>query len=132
MNNEPAENLPAARTEDDVLTCSPVGDQAVSFPSGRRIRLECRYYQTRAQFGIGFLSALFSCESISVESKDGCLSTLAAYVLSFKRVTINPVIDWNGITTKGFKPEAHQIESHLNCLATLENTAHRRIHRFQS
>ena len=71
-------------------------------------------------YGIGFLSALFSCEFIRVESKGGCFSAPTEDLLSFKPVTIKPVVDWNGITTitlQGFKPEAQQIENHLQRLA---------------
>ena len=71
-------------------------------------------------YGLGFLSALFSCEFIRVESKGGCFSAPTEDLLSFKPVTIKPVVDWNGITTitlQGFKPEAQQIENHLQRLA---------------
>lgn len=71
-------------------------------------------------FGLGFLSALFSCESISVASKGGYFTALTEDILSFKPVTISPVTDWDGMTTitlYGFKPAAHQIEEHLPCLA---------------
>lgn len=71
-------------------------------------------------FGVGFLSALFACESIGVNSKGGRFTALTEDILSFQSVTISPAIDWDGITTitlQGFKPAAHHIESHLNRLA---------------
>ncbi len=71
-------------------------------------------------FGVGFLSALFACESIGVNSKGGRFTALTEDILSFQPVTISPAIDWDGITTitlQGFKPAPHHIESHLNRLA---------------
>ena len=50
-------------------------------------------------FGIGFLSALFACQYISVTSKSGSIDVDTDEVLAFKTVTITPVKDWDGITT---------------------------------
>jgi hypothetical protein len=50
-------------------------------------------------FGIGFLSALFACSHITVVSKSGRISVNTDDILSFKPVTIGPVINWDGITT---------------------------------
>ena len=50
-------------------------------------------------FGIGFLSALFACQYISVTSKGGSMTVDTEEVLAFKPVTITPVEDWDGVTT---------------------------------
>jgi len=50
-------------------------------------------------FGIGFLSALFACNQLSVISKSGKISVDTDDVLSFKPVTVSPVEDWDGITS---------------------------------
>lgn len=70
-------------------------------------------------FGIGFLSALFSCEAISVDSKGGRFSVDTAALLAFQPIVIEPN-DWQGITRltlTQFKPEADQVESQLRRLA---------------
>jgi len=70
-------------------------------------------------FGIGFLSALFSCEAISVNSKGGRFSVDTAALLAFQPIAIEPA-DWQGITRltlTQFKPEADRIESQLCRLA---------------
>ena len=50
-------------------------------------------------FGIGFLSALFACRHISVNSKSGSIDVETDHILAFKPVTITPAHDWNGITS---------------------------------
>jgi len=41
-------------------------------------------------FGLGFLSALFSCQNLEVESKGGRVSMTTADILSFKPVKVTP------------------------------------------
>lgn len=70
-------------------------------------------------FGLGFLSAIFACEVISVDSKGGRFSANSAELLDFQPVTVETT-HWNGITRltlSQFKPEAEQIESELRRLA---------------
>lgn len=70
-------------------------------------------------FGLGFLSAIFACDAISVDSKGGRFSVDTAALLAFQPIAIEPV-DWQGITRltlTQFKPEADQIESQLRRLA---------------
>lgn len=70
-------------------------------------------------FGLGFLSAIFACGAISVDSKGGRFSANTAELLSFQPVAIKPV-DWQGITRltlTQFKPEADQVEPQLRRLA---------------
>ena len=50
-------------------------------------------------FGIGFLSALFACQYLSVTSKSGSITVDTDEVLAFKPVTITPVNAWDGLTT---------------------------------
>ena len=42
-------------------------------------------------FGLGFLSALFSCQYLEVESKGGRIAMPTEDILSFKPVTVTPV-----------------------------------------
>lgn len=49
-------------------------------------------------FGIGFLSALFACQYVSVTSKGGSINVDTDEVLAFKPVTITPVNEWDGLT----------------------------------
>lgn len=70
-------------------------------------------------FGLGFLSALFACEAIGVDSKGGRFSVNTAELLAFQPIVIEPA-DWNGITRltlDQFKPESERIESQLRRLA---------------
>jgi hypothetical protein len=72
-------------------------------------------------FGIGFLSALFACRHMTVVSKSGRISVDTDAVLSFKPVDIQPVEDWNGITSilmVGVDIESSVIEKKLKELAT--------------
>jgi hypothetical protein len=50
-------------------------------------------------FGIGFLSALFACQHITVVSKGGRLSVDTDKILSFQPVSIEPIENWDGITS---------------------------------
>jgi len=50
-------------------------------------------------YGMGFLSALFACQHLSIISKSGSIAVDTDAVLAFKPVTITPVNDWNGVTT---------------------------------
>ena len=50
-------------------------------------------------FGIGFLSALFACQYLSVTSKSGSMTVDTDEVLAFKPVTIIPINEWDGLTT---------------------------------
>lgn len=75
--------------------------------------------ETEHAFGVGFLSALFACETISVDSKGGRFSANTAELLAFQPIMIEPA-DWQGITRltlSQFKPEADHIESQLRRLA---------------
>ncbi|MCK9609479.1 MAG: ATP-binding protein [Methylomonas sp.] len=70
-------------------------------------------------FGLGFLSAIFACDAISVDSKGGRFSVDTAELLAFQPIVIESA-DWQGITRltlTQFKPEADQIESQLRRLA---------------
>ncbi|BBL57478.1 hypothetical protein MKFW12EY_10910 [Methylomonas koyamae] len=70
-------------------------------------------------FGIGFLSAIFACDAISVDSKGGRFSVYTAELLAFQPIVIEPA-DWQGITCltlTQFKPDAERIESQLRRLA---------------
>jgi hypothetical protein len=71
-------------------------------------------------FGLGFLSALFSCSHLTVVSKSGRISSPTADILSFKPVTIAPVTDWDGttsITMMGVNVELSDINETLCRLA---------------
>ncbi len=50
-------------------------------------------------FGIGFLSALFACNHITIVSKSGHLAANTDDILAFEPVTVSPVADWDGITS---------------------------------
>lgn len=68
-------------------------------------------------FGIGFLSALFACSEIIVESKGGRIAFNTDDVLSFKPISVLPVNDWDGltvITLHGFNLEMQEIQDALN------------------
>ena len=72
-------------------------------------------------FGIGFLSALFACRHMTVVSKSGRMSVNTDDVLSFKPVTVEPVHNWDGITSivmLGVDLESSVIERKLKELAT--------------
>ena len=72
-------------------------------------------------FGIGFLSALFACRHMTVVSKSGRISVNTDDVLSFKPVTVEPVDNWDGITSiimVGVDLESSVIERKLKELAT--------------
>jgi hypothetical protein len=49
-------------------------------------------------FGIGFLSALFACDYLSIYSKGGHISVLTDDILSFNPVSVTEVLAWNGVT----------------------------------
>lgn len=71
-------------------------------------------------FGIGFLSALFACDHITVVSKGGSISCATDDILSLKPVTVRPVDNWSGITTitmTGVDLEATKIEGILKNLS---------------
>lgn len=71
-------------------------------------------------FGLGFLSALFSCTELAVTSKGGQFVAATADLLAFQPVMVQPVTNWDGLTRlvlSGFKPDANQIENHLPLLA---------------
>ncbi|OQW64954.1 MAG: hypothetical protein BVN35_22370 [Proteobacteria bacterium ST_bin11] len=75
--------------------------------------------ETEHAFGVGFLSALFACETISVDSKGGRFSVNTADLLAFQPIMIEPA-DWKGITRltlTQFKPETDRIVSQLCRLA---------------
>lgn len=70
-------------------------------------------------FGMGFLSALFACEHITVESKGGRLSAHTRDLLAFKSASVHPV-QWTGITVltlRGFRLEPGLVGRVLRRLA---------------
>lgn len=70
-------------------------------------------------FGMGFLSALFACEHITVESQGGRLSAHTRDLLAFKPVGVHP-IQWTGrtvLTLRGFGLEPGPVERVLRRLA---------------
>ncbi len=72
-------------------------------------------------FGIGFLSALFACRHMTVTSKSGRISVNTDDVLSFKPVTVEPMVNWDGVTSiimLGVDLESNVIERKLKELAT--------------
>lgn len=71
-------------------------------------------------FGIGFLSALYSCRHITVVSKSGKLMSDTDEILTFQPVSIAPVDDWDGktvITLQDIGLEFDQIKRKLIELA---------------
>ena len=71
-------------------------------------------------FGVGFLSAIFACEDLTVVSRGGRISVPTADLLAFQPVSVEPVDDWDGITRitlRDFKRAADQLEFHLRRLA---------------
>ncbi len=71
-------------------------------------------------FGIGFLSALFACNHITVVSKSGRLCVNTDDILKLLPVTVKPVTNWNGITSitmTGVDLELNKIESMLKELS---------------
>lgn len=75
--------------------------------------------ETEHPFGMGFLSALFACNHITIVSKGGQISADTNAILSFKPVTVQPVDDWDGITSitlVGVNLEAAKVESLLKKL----------------
>ena len=71
-------------------------------------------------FGIGFLSALFACHHLTVQSKSWRFSVNTEQVLSFKPITVEPVTDWDGkthITLLGVDFDAQSFKSTLEGLA---------------
>ena len=71
-------------------------------------------------FGMGFISALYACEHLTLVSRCGRLSALTADILSFKDLAVDKSVDWQGQTTltlTGFDLEAHVIENKLKALA---------------
>lgn len=71
-------------------------------------------------FGIGFLSALYSCRHITVVSKSGKLTSATDEILTFQPVSIAPVDDWDGktvITLQDIGLEFDQIKRKLIELA---------------
>lgn len=71
-------------------------------------------------FGMGFISALYACEHLTLVSRCGRLSALTADILSFKDLAVDKSVDWQGQTTltlTGFALEAHVIENKLKALA---------------
>lgn len=71
-------------------------------------------------FGIGFLSALYACEHLTLVSKCGRLTALTADVLSFKGLEVDASVDWQGMTTltlAGFGLDADKISDKLKTLA---------------
>lgn len=71
-------------------------------------------------FGIGFLSALYACEHLSLVSKCGRLAALTADVLSFQDLEIDASVDWQGktkLTLTGFGLDADKIADKLKTLA---------------
>jgi len=70
-------------------------------------------------FGIGFLSALFACDHIVVESKSGRLSANTADILSFMPLSVTP-FEWDGVTTltlSGFKPSPDSVRESMRKMA---------------
>lgn len=71
-------------------------------------------------FGIGFLSALYACEHLALDSKCGRLTALTADVLSFKDLEVDASVDWQSMTTltlSGFGLDADKIGDKLKTLA---------------
>ena len=71
-------------------------------------------------FGIGFLSALYACEHLTLVSKCGRLTASTADVLSFKDLEIDASVNWQGVTTftlSGFGLDADKISDKLKTLA---------------
>jgi hypothetical protein len=70
-------------------------------------------------FGMGFLSALFACEHITVESKGGRLAAPTRDLLAFKPVAVHPVQDAGNtvLTLRGFGLEPGLVERVLRRLA---------------
>ena len=71
-------------------------------------------------FGLGFISALYACEHLTLVSRCGRFSALTADILSFKDLAVDTSVDWQGQTTltlAGFALEAHVIENKLKALA---------------
>jgi hypothetical protein len=71
-------------------------------------------------FGIGFLSALYACEHLSLVSKCGRLAALTADVLSFQDLEVDTSVNWLGktiITLTGFGLDADKIDKELKTLA---------------
>ena len=71
-------------------------------------------------FGIGFMSALFACQHLTVASKSGSFSAATADILAFQPIAVSPCRQWDGstrITLAEIRLDATSIERRLKALA---------------